>query len=103
MYKRQIEDQAISRRHALIDRSADQYTIEDLNSVNGMLLNGKFRVTVNLRPGDVITIGSVNMVFGIQESSNDDTGEHAANNVIAFGETQWISAELAPGKSHGPQ
>ncbi len=36
-----LNDQKVSRRHALIRRRGDQYTLTDLNSRNGTFLNGK--------------------------------------------------------------
>ena len=53
-----IEEKEISRRHALIDRVGGHYVIEDLNSRNGVLVNGKRREMANLKSGDVITIGA---------------------------------------------
>jgi general secretion pathway protein A len=99
-----IEEREISRRHALIERVADQYVIQDLGSANGVLVNGKRRERATLKPGDVITIGLVKMVFGFQETSTKETGEHAAlnaNNVVAFGETQRVPDGLAPAEDHG--
>jgi type II secretory pathway predicted ATPase ExeA len=99
-----IEDKEISRRHALIDRVAGQYVVKDLDSVNGVLLNGKRRDKATLKPGDVLTIGRVKMAFGLYEASTRETGEHAAldaQNVVAFGETQRVPDELAPAKAPG--
>ncbi len=98
------EGMEISRRHALIDRAGGQYVIQDLNSRNGLLINGKRRETETLKPGDVIFIGHVKLVFGVQDESAEDTGERVAlkaNNVAAFGETQLIPEELAPSKDLG--
>jgi class 3 adenylate cyclase len=54
-----IEDSLISRRHAIVRRSADVLEIEDLGSLNGTWVNGE-RLTAprQLRPGDVIRIGA---------------------------------------------
>jgi general secretion pathway protein A len=99
-----IEGKEISRRHALIDLVGGRYVIEDLNSRNGVLLNGKHRDKAVLKPGDVITIGQVKLDFRLQDESAEDTGDHAAlnaNNVVAFGETQLLPDELAPAKDLG--
>ena len=99
-----IEANEISRRHAMIDRVGGQYVIEDLHSRNGVLVNGKQCDKAALKAGDVITIGQVKLVFGLQDESGENIGEHAApkaNNVVAFGETQQVPEELAPTKVLG--
>jgi type II secretory pathway predicted ATPase ExeA len=98
-----IEEKEISRRHALIDRAGSRYVIEDLNSRNGVLVNGKRREVATLKAGDVIHIGGVKLVFHLKDEVGDDTGEHTGehgevrlHNVIAFGETQRLPDDAAP-------
>lgn len=55
-----------SRHHATIQRTGDAYTITDLGSTNGTMLNGKLippRVPHPLRQGDRIKIGEVEIEF----------------------------------------
>jgi hypothetical protein len=55
-----------SRNHALINRDGDYYTLTDLGSTNGTLLNGALvpqRTPQRLRPGDRIKVGEVEMEF----------------------------------------
>jgi hypothetical protein len=55
-----------SRNHAVINRDGDYYTVTDLGSTNGTLLNGALlppRSPQRLRPGDRIKIGEVEMEF----------------------------------------
>lgn len=58
-----LEHPSISRLHARIDRTDDALTLSDLNSTNGVFLNG-MRLTPNQRtiiePGDEIKIGGLN-------------------------------------------
>jgi type II secretory pathway predicted ATPase ExeA len=99
-----IEEKEISRRHALIDRVGTRYVIEDLNSRNGVLVNGKRCEMANLKSGDVITIGGVKLVFQLKDEVGDDTGEHGevkVSNVIAFGETQRLPDDMAPAEDLG--
>ena len=59
----------VSRRHALISRSGDQYYLEDLNSVNGTLLNQRRippRTRMPLNSGDQIMFGRLGLTFEIQ-------------------------------------
>ena len=55
-----LRQDTVSRRHALLLRRQDRWTIEDLGSLNGTLLNG-WRVVIptEVRPGDVLTFGEV--------------------------------------------
>jgi len=52
-------DPTLSRRHAMIRRSHDgQWTVEDLGSTNGTLLNGASLTTrARLNPGDILRVG----------------------------------------------
>ncbi|MGE5434078.1 MAG: FHA domain-containing protein [Candidatus Doudnabacteria bacterium] len=57
-----IGDDFVSGRHARLSPSGGGVALEDLESTNGTLLNGK-RVDepVSLRPGDTIDIGAVRL------------------------------------------
>jgi hypothetical protein len=55
-----LGEETVSRRHALLLRRQGGWTIEDLGSLNGTLLNG-WRVVIptEVRPGDIVTFGEV--------------------------------------------
>ena len=59
-------EQGVSRRHARITLRGGQYFLEDLNSVNGTLLNQR-RIPANtpmpIRPGDHIMLGRLGLTF----------------------------------------
>ena len=59
-------EQGVSRRHARITLRGGQYFVEDLNSVNGTLLNQR-RLTAHtptpLRPGDHLLLGRLGLTF----------------------------------------
>ena len=61
----------ISRRHALINRVGDRYIIEDLHSINGILVNGRRCDTAVLNSGDIVRIGLVDLVFGAGEERTE--------------------------------
>ena len=65
---------SISRRHAHIERDgANQYTISDLNSLNGILVNGKKIKKGPLSHGDKISIGKYSILFEVApEDANPD-------------------------------
>jgi DNA-binding winged helix-turn-helix (wHTH) protein len=59
-----VPDNAVSRRHARITVKDDSALLEDLGSKNGTFLNGtRLAEPATLRPGDVITVGSITAVF----------------------------------------
>lgn len=55
-----LDEPSVSRRHARFLVQDDGVTVEDLNSTNGTLVNGKRRSgAVALRAGDTVRIGSI--------------------------------------------
>lgn len=67
----------VARRHARLLREDDRYIVEDLGSTNGTQVNGKRISTHGLAPGDVIGIGTHEIVFRI-ETAGATTVEAAA-------------------------
>ena len=61
-----IEDGSVSRRHAAIKIDQMRYEIADMNSTNGVLVNGARIHKVFLRNGDIITIGTTEMEFRLK-------------------------------------
>jgi hypothetical protein len=59
-----IDDAGISRHHAEIRPGPEGWTVEDLGSTNGVLVNGQpTRGVELLQPGDRIELGSTELVF----------------------------------------
>lgn len=59
-----LKDPHVSRRHALLRLEGGQYFIHDLDSTAGTKLNGSPVDSAPLRPGDVIILANVEMVYG---------------------------------------
>jgi chromosome segregation ATPase len=59
----QIDTESISRHHAVVLVSNDATVIEDLNSTNGVHVNGSKVNRATLNEGDVITIGVTTLRF----------------------------------------
>ncbi|MGZ8695714.1 MAG: FhaA domain-containing protein [Gaiellaceae bacterium] len=59
-----MEDPNASRRHAEVRREEDAYWLVDLDSTNGVAVNGRRTKRAKLNEGDTITIGSTDLVFG---------------------------------------
>jgi pSer/pThr/pTyr-binding forkhead associated (FHA) protein len=54
---------SISRHHAKIVRDGDSYTIVDLQSANGVRVNGEDYERIELHAGDIIELGHVKLRF----------------------------------------
>jgi pSer/pThr/pTyr-binding forkhead associated (FHA) protein len=59
----QIEDPSASRRHAELRQEGTAYWIVDLDSTNGIEVNGLRTKRAKLQNGDTITIGSTDVSF----------------------------------------
>jgi chromosome segregation ATPase len=80
----QIDSQSVSRNHAMILKGARELIVEDLNSTNGLLVNGRKVTRHVLNDGDVLTVGEIQFRCVIRpkpgEGSADPapSGSHAA-------------------------
>jgi hypothetical protein len=59
----QVHDPNVSRRHAEVRQEGAAYWVVDLDSTNGMEVNGRRQKRAKLRQGDRITLGSTDLVF----------------------------------------
>jgi hypothetical protein len=59
----QLPDPNVSRRHAEVRQEGAAYWIVDLDSTNGMEVNGRRQKRAKLRQGDRIMLGSTELVF----------------------------------------
>ena len=59
----QLADPNASRRHAELRQEGSSYWIVDLDSTNGIEVNGRRLKRAKLEDGDRVTIGSTDMVF----------------------------------------
>src|SRR5215471_16511019 len=58
-----LKDLAASSRHAQLIKDAVGWTLEDRGSLNKSFVNGQEMQKARLRPGDLILIGSTEIVF----------------------------------------
>ena len=58
-----VVHQTVSRQHARLSPEGDNWIIEDLGSVNGIVFEGKRVDNLKLRPGDTFRIGEVEFYF----------------------------------------
>jgi hypothetical protein len=60
----QVADANVSRRHAEVREEGAAHWVVDLGSTNGTEVNGRRLKRAKLRPGDTITVGATELVFG---------------------------------------
>jgi hypothetical protein len=59
-----LEDRHVSRSHARLEVIKGQYVIVDLDSTAGSRVNGRLITRHTLRPGDIISIAAVQLIYG---------------------------------------
>ncbi len=70
-----LDDPLVSRRHAIFELQGNAVTIEDLNSRNGVIVNGhRIETKVNLNVGDRILIGSQELTLLAARDGANVTG-----------------------------
>ncbi|MGC1456817.1 MAG: FHA domain-containing protein, partial [Steroidobacteraceae bacterium] len=74
----QIEASFISRHHAVLLVNGQQSVIEDLNSTNGVYVNGHRISREILNDGDLVTVGKARFRFVIRPAVSRVSSEHSA-------------------------
>ena len=79
-----LDNLGVSRRHAQLREVEGRYAIEDLNSTNGVFVEGRRVTTAQVSPGDEIKIGK--FVLSIQDARDEPIAEPAfdINQTIAI-------------------
>ena len=80
----QIDNLAVSGKHALIITILDDSFLEDLGSTNGTYVNGKLVKKHALKDGDVIAIGKHELKY-INENASEDEDEFEKTMIIKPG------------------
>lgn len=83
-----LSDTSISRKHAMIERSGEDYILTDLHSTNGVFLNGKKVKEAKIKDGDKIKLGRVVLRFGFQDSLDKDYHQKLRSMAIRDGLTK---------------
>jgi pSer/pThr/pTyr-binding forkhead associated (FHA) protein len=61
-----VEDPNVSRRHAEVQQEGATYWLIDLDSTNGVEVNGRRVKRAKLEPGDMFTVGSTEITFSTE-------------------------------------
>ncbi len=82
-------DSPASRHHATVYKSANDWRVKDLDSLNGTELNGTRIKDQTLKTGDTITIGEA--VFVFEDSPGSQSSDRAR---LGAPEDEWIQATV---------
>lgn len=58
-----VDSPELSRRHVVLERDGNEYVVRDLDSRNGLFLNGVKIHSAVLRGGDTLQMGNVTFLF----------------------------------------
>jgi transcriptional regulator with GAF, ATPase, and Fis domain len=74
-----IADPRVSRRHAKLVRSKKGWTVEDLGSQNGVLVNGRrIEGAAPLKSGDILQLGGMRLEFSLDDAVEEKPTRRAA-------------------------
>jgi len=91
-----LADNNVSRLHAEIERKRFSYTIRDLNSANGVIVNGERTAERLLRRNDLIVIGTTHLLFDAEpDLENALYGGKTVAMGVSHGETARVH-QFAP-------
>jgi pSer/pThr/pTyr-binding forkhead associated (FHA) protein len=92
-----IANMGISRRHVRIERDANRnYTLSDLNSLNGTYVNNKKVRKCTLGSGDRIAIGKYVILFELVQRRGEEQPAVAATQAQAYSPPRHAPADSRP-------
>ena len=66
-----LEDTKVSRHHAVVRPREGKWFVEDLDSTNGVYVNGAKVKQAELRRGDQVRVGNYDLVFEVIKDEED--------------------------------
>ena len=98
-----LRDAMVSRRHARVERTDRGYEVIDLDSANGVRINGVPQTRAALGPGDVLTVGECTLQF----EAGPEGGEPQMTRIESVHEFETLMLEspvsIALHESHVPR
>ena len=88
-----IEDQSVSRLHAIISQEKDTLMIKDTGSSNGIMVNEISVQSTQLHEGDILSIGK-NRNLKVSTRVKEKTGLGTDNLTAAFFDPDFDTAAL---------
>ena len=65
-----LDDASISHQHAALELGSNGYRIRDLGSTNGVVVNGARLALAELKHGDTIALGQIELRYVVAPRSN---------------------------------
>jgi predicted nucleic acid-binding Zn-ribbon protein len=93
----QIDSQSVSRNHAMILKSARELIVEDLNSTNGVLVNGRKVTRHLLTDGDTLTVGEIQFRCVLKFKAPEGAADQAPAGAPAAPAAVTNLSDLRPG------
>jgi|HubBroStandDraft_5_1064220.scaffolds.fasta_scaffold05747_3 predicted nucleic acid-binding Zn-ribbon protein len=93
----QIDSQSVSRNHAMILKSARELIVEDLNSTNGVLVNGRKVTRHLLTDGDTLTVGEIQFRCVLKFKASEGAADQALAGAQAAPTSVTNLSDLRPG------
>ena len=90
-----VPDPEVSRKHAIFRREGERFTLEDLGTGLGTLVNGEPISTCELQHGDVIQIGSLELKFGQTERKIRPGGNVCFSSELKAGSLPAASGDVS--------
>jgi len=87
-----FENDTISGRHCVIEKTGKRFVLKDLGSTNGTRVNSREITEVDLKPKDLIQIGSLEFMF---DADPDE--------IVGTAVDMHASVEIAEGPVQAPQ
>lgn len=96
-----VQDKSVSREHARFTRTPEGYLVEDLNSTNGTLVNGR-RITepAVVSAGDRVTFGTVEFLIAGTAPAVDETPWQAEEMETEIYENEPVEADGSATSTH---
>ncbi len=93
----QIDSQSVSRNHAMILKSARELIVEDLNSTNGVQVNGRKVTRHLLTDGDTLTVGEIQFRCVLKFKTGEGAADQAPAGAQAGPTAVTNLSDLRPG------
>jgi tetratricopeptide (TPR) repeat protein len=106
-----LDHSTVSLHHAILIRSGEHYRVRDLISTNGTYINGERATGAELRSGDILHFGEVEMRYEEVEPPAEESREAPKRGVLPLGRQRPSAAPAkerqykivgADGRTYGP-
>ena len=91
-----LDDPSVSRRHALLNRVYNEYFVEDQNSTNGTVLNGRKVFKHMLKHGDLLEVGSFRFRYETDDEMDSGEADSELEETVLVGDRGAPVAEPPP-------